>query len=107
MSWGLVMTESAFSEQVLRGGKKKLTEGDVLFLGLQTTPFSASISESEVAQSCLTLCDPMDGSLPGSAVHGIFQARILEWAAISFSRNSSQPRGRTRVSCIADRRITV
>ena len=42
-------------------------------------------SESEVAQSCPTLCDPMDSSLPGSAVHGIFQARILEWAAISFS----------------------
>ena len=49
MSWGLVMRESAFSEQVLRGGKKKLTEGDVLFLRLQTTPFYASISESEVA----------------------------------------------------------
>ena len=39
--------------------------------------------ESEVAQLCPTLCDPMDSSLPGSAVHGIFQARILEWAAIS------------------------
>ena len=42
--------------------------------------------ESEVVQSRPTLCDPMDGSLPGSAVHGISQARILEWAAISFSR---------------------
>ena len=40
---------------------------------------------SEVAQSCPTLCDPMDSSLPGSAIHGIFQARVLEWAAISFS----------------------
>ena len=64
-------------------------------------------SESEVAQSCLTLCDPMDGSLPGSANHGIFRARLLEWAAISFSRGSSQTRDRTRVSCIADRRFTV
>ena len=45
-------------------------------------------SESEVAQSCPTLCDLMDRSLPGSVVHGIFQARILEWAAISFSRGS-------------------
>ena len=45
---------------------------------------------SEVAQSCPTLCDPMNSSPPGSAVHGIFQARILEWAAISFSRGSSQ-----------------
>ena len=43
-------------------------------------------SESEVAQSCLTLCDPMDCSLPGSSVHGIFQARVLEWVAIAFSR---------------------
>ena len=46
-------------------------------------------SENEVAQSCLTLCDPMDCSLPGSSVHGILQVRILEWVAISFSRGSS------------------
>ena len=49
-------------------------------------------SESEVAWSCPTLRDPMDCSLPGSSVHGIFQARVLEWASISFSRRSSQPR---------------
>ena len=42
-------------------------------------------SESEVAQSCSTLIDPMDCSLPGSSVHGIFQARVLEWGAIAFS----------------------
>ena len=48
-----------------------------------------SESESEVAQSCQTLCDPMNGSLPGFSVHGIFQARILEWVTISFSRESS------------------
>ena len=42
-------------------------------------------SESEVAQPCLTLSDPMDCSLPGSSVHGIFQARVLEWGAIAFS----------------------
>ena len=53
---------------------------------------SFSDSDSEVAQSCLTLCDPMDSSQPGSSIHGIFQARILEWGAISFSRGSSQPR---------------
>ena len=51
--------------------------------------YMKSESESEVAQSCLTLCDPMDCSLPGSSVHGIFQARVLEWTAISFSRGSS------------------
>ena len=49
-------------------------------------------SESEVAQLCPTLCDPKDCSLPGFSVHGIFQARILGWVAISFSRGSSQPK---------------
>ena len=43
--------------------------------------------ESEVAQSCPTLSDPMDYSLPGSSIHGIFQARVLEWGAIAFSRS--------------------
>ena len=46
---------------------------------------------SEVAQSCLTLCNPVDCSLPGFSNHGIFQARVLEWVAISFSRGSSRP----------------
>ena len=45
-------------------------------------------SESEVAQSCPTLSDPMDCSLPGSSIHGIFQARVLEWGAIAFSEVS-------------------
>ena len=59
-----------------------------------------------VAQSCLTLCNPVDCSLPGSSVHGIFQARILGWIAVSFSRGSSQPRKWTRVSYIAGRFFT-
>ena len=63
--------------------------------------------ESEVTQSCPTLYDPMNCSLPGFSVHGIFQARVLEWVAISFSRGSSWPRGRTQVSCIAGRRFTL
>ena len=62
---------------------------------------------SEVAQWCLTLCDPTDCSLPGSSVHGIFQAIVLELIAISFSRGSSQPRDQTQVSLIIDRRFTV
>jgi len=49
-------------------------------------------TETEVAQSCPTLCEPMDCSLRGSSIHGISQARILEWVAVSFSRESSQPR---------------
>ena len=65
------------------------------------------IKESEVPQLCLTLCDPMDCSLPGSSVRGILQARVLEWVAISFSRGSSQFRDRTWVSHIANRCFTI
>ena len=74
------------------------------------TPGESKISTlmySEVSQSGLTLCNPMDCSLPGSSVHGILQARILEWVAISFSRGSSQPSDRTQVSCTAGRRFSV
>ena len=60
-----------------------------------------------IAQFCLTLCDPMDCSLPGSSIPGILQAGILEWVAISFPRRSSQPRDRTWVSRIAGRRFTI
>ena len=52
-------------------------------------------------QSCPTLCDPMDCSLPGSSVHGILQARILEWVAMPSSRGSSRPRDRTQVSHVS------
>ena len=48
-------------------------------------------SESEVAQSCLTVSDLMDCSLPGSSIHGIFQARVLEWGAIAFSGRKTNP----------------
>ena len=66
-----------------------------------------SESESEVDQLCPTLCNPMDCSLPDSSVHGIFQARVLEWIAISSSRGSSQPRDQTQVSHIAGRFFTI
>ena len=56
-----------------------------------------------VAQLCLTLCNPMDCSLPGSSVHGISQARILEWVAISSSRGDSWLRDPTHISCIGRR----
>ena len=59
-----------------------------------------------VTKSCPTLCNPVDCSPPGSSVHGILQARILEWVDIPFSRGSSQPRDKTRISCIADRFFT-
>ena len=60
-----------------------------------------------VTQSRTTHCDPMDYSPPGSSTHGILQARILEWAAISFSRGSSQPRDQTQVSRNAGRLSTI
>ena len=75
-----------------------------LFLRQVPSPIEV---RSEVAQSCPTLCDSMDCGLPGSSVHGIFQARVLEWFAISFSWGSSRPRDWIRVSCFAGRRFTI
>ena len=63
----------------------------------------SEVKWSEFTQWCPALCDPMDCSLPGSPLHGILQARVLEWVAISFSRGSSWPRDRTRVSSIPGR----
>ena len=73
-----------------------------------TSSFSFPIEKMKVwiTQSPPTLCNPKNYSLPGTSVPGILQARILEWVAIPFSRGSSQPRGRTQVSCIAGRFFT-
>ena len=75
-------------------------------------PLSMGFSRQEnwsklVAQWCVTLCNPMDCSLSGSSVHGILQARILEWVAIPFSRGTSRLRDWTQVSCIAGRFFTI
>ena len=64
------------------------------------TSFMTSCMHSKLPQSCPTLCGPIDCSLPGSSVHGILQARILQWVAMSSSRGSSQPRDQTGVSYI-------
>ena len=63
--------------------------------------YITSESKSEVAQSCPILCDPVDGSPPSSSVHGILQARTLEWDAISSSRGSSRPADGTHVSYVS------
>ena len=84
------LTHQAWAQSLVRGTKV-------------SQAMKVKESESEVAELCPTLCDPMDCSPPGSSVHGILQARILEWVAISFSRGSSQPRDQTQVSCIAGR----
>ena len=60
--------------------------------------FSVCIHMCLVTQSCPNLCNPMDCSLPGSSIHGIILARILEWIACSFSRGSSRPRDQTHIS---------
>ena len=65
------------------------------------------ILESEFSQLCLTHYNPVDCSPPGSSIHGILQARILEWVALSFSRGSSRPRDRTQVSRIAGRHFNL
>ena len=63
--------------------------------------YGCEVKWSEVAQSCLTLCNPMDYSLSGSSVHGILQARMLEWVAISYSMGLSQSRDQTHIlNCI-------
>ena len=72
----------------------------------RSAPLLVCVHVCSVALSCPTLCDPMDYSPPGSSVHGIFQARTLEWIAVSFSRGSSSPRNGTQVSCTADRLFT-
>ena len=66
-----------------------------------------NLGEGKVAQSCPTLCDPMDCNLLGFSIHGILQTRILEWIAISFSRGSSQPRDRTQVSLFGGRHFNL
>ena len=66
-----------------------------------------SINQRSVAQLCSTLCDPTDCSPPGSPVHGLLQARMLEWVAISFFKGYSWPRDRTHVSCTSGRFFTV
>ena len=77
-----------------------------LLISSQISLIKATFPDSDcccclVTKSCLTLCNPMDYSQPGSSVHGISQTRILECVAIPFSRGSSQPRNGTRVSCLA------
>ena len=75
---------------------------------IKTTLFySYNESESEVSQLCPTLWDITNCNLPGSSIHGTFQARVLVWVVISFSRGSSQPRDRTWVSCVAGRCFTI
>ena len=79
----------------------------VLIIGNSRPPCTCICYCCLVAKSCLTLCDPMDCGPPGSSIHGISQARLLEWVAVSVSRGSSQPRDWAHVSCIAGRHFNL
>ena len=91
----LLFTIMKFQEHIFKGKKIKLF---FIYYFTDFTVFDTVITVSRsdqirsVAQSCLTLCDPIDSSPPGSSVHGILQAKTLEWIAMPFSRGSSQPR---------------
>ena len=78
-----------------------------VFLQQRNNPQMSALPSVLVTQSCLTLCDLRDCSLSGSSVHGILQARMLEWVAMPSSRGSSWPRGQTCISCIAGRFFTI
>ena len=82
-------------------GEKRKVQTDLCYKMPMLTGRETLASVCWAAQSCLTLHDRMDYSPPGSSVYGIFQARVLEWVAICFSRGSSQLRDRTHVSCTA------
>ena len=77
------------------------SEGYIIEKGEDKYEMVCMLSQLDIcAQLCLTLCSLMDCSLPGSSVHGIFQARTLEWVAMPFSRGSSQARDGTYISCL-------
>ena len=98
--------------QPLRAGRelRNYMSNSLIILGMGET-FAHGCTVSEWLVKSLSrvrlFCDPIDCSPPGSSVHGIFQARLLQWVAISFSRESSQPKDRTWVFRIAGRRFTI
>ena len=102
-SWRNLVFFSVFRSMLLNGLYRRSSL--LKMIALQNLPGLES-GWVIIAQSCPTLFDPIDCSLPGSPIHVILQARILEWVAISFSRGSSQPRDWTLVSCIAGRFFT-
>ena len=97
-----VMRALAPGNQLLRGRPHVEKQGLMVPIHWGAEKFKVLL----VAQSCSTLCNPMDCSPPGSTVHGISQARILEWVAVSSSKGSSWPRNCTWVSCIVGRFFT-
>ena len=104
LTWRIARTEVTVYGVAKSQTPERLTLSLILYFACHLLSFE---SESEATQSCPTLCYPIDCSPLGSSIHGILQARILEWVAISFSRGSSRPRDRTWVSQIVGRHLTV
>ena len=105
-----IIVEITETEQNIEKKNEKQNEDSIrdLWDNMKNTNICIMCVQSVlVTQSCLTLCDPMDCSPPGFSLYGIFQAKILEWVAIPFSRGSSPPRDQTRVSCIIGRFFTI
>ena len=102
--WAIVINLSQFCYP-----KLSLDTGSILNFGeIDVSRFQYESEKVKVKSlSRGRLCDPMDCSLPRSSVHGLFQARVLEWVALSFSRRSSRPRDWTWVSCIVGRCFTI
>ena len=92
------LTDKLRGERRIRAGMSAVTFRDTVLTNFN---IFKQISCSLITKSCLTLCNPMDYSTPGSSVHGISQVRTLEWVAISYSKGSSQIRDGTHVSCLA------
>ena len=112
-AWEKTPSDAGLSRRHLALRTHRLTPGG--FWMLRSSPTAtpslpacfSSCTQGLVMQSCPTLCSPMDGSPPGSSVHGILQARILEWVVMPSSRGSFQPRDWTCVSCIAGGFFTI
>ena len=102
-NWTVLVSQGCQNNRPHAGGWLKV----LTFTFLQFCRLEVQWVKVLVTKLCPTLLTPMDCSLPGSSVHGIFQARILEWVAISFSRGSYWPRVWTQVSCIAGRFFTI
>ena len=101
ITYGWQMVGPDLSSGLLMQGQQPIHQSTLLLFVSETV----IVQKVLVAQSCLTICDPC--SQPGSSVHEIFQARILEWVAIFFSRGASWPRDQTHVSYIAGRFFTI
>ena len=104
LEWVTISFSRGYSQP--RGRTQVSRIGDRRF-NLWATREALYRCEGEVAQPCPTLCDPVDCSLPGFSIHGILQARILEWVTISFSRGYSWPRDLTQVSRIGGRHFNL